>query len=76
MQHLRNDLELGACFRALELRCRTEVPSEIGTSVPTRACDSIGNSREKPKENIVCFVVVHLGFSQPISDSQPISESQ
>jgi len=45
VQHLRNDLELGAYFRALELGCRTGVPSEIGTPVPTRACDSIGNSQ-------------------------------
>ena len=39
VQHLRKDLELGADFRALELGCRTGVPSEIGTPVPTMACD-------------------------------------
>ena len=38
--------------------------SEIGIPVPTRACDSIWNSQQKPTENIVSFFVVHLGFSE------------
>ena len=42
-QHLRKDLELGAYFRALELGCRTGVPREIGTPVPTRTSDLKGN---------------------------------
>ena len=46
VQHLRDDLELGAYFRALELGCRTRVPSEIGIPVPTRACD-FANSEQR-----------------------------
>ena len=40
-----SDLGLVAFFPSLELECGTGVPSEIGTPVPTKACDSIGNSQ-------------------------------
>ena len=54
VQHLRKDLELDAYFRALELGCRTGVPSEIGTPVPTMACDL-----KKKHPNRYRYVQVH-----------------
>ena len=35
---------------------------EIGIPVPTRACDSIWNSQQKPTENIVSFLLFILAF--------------
>ena len=40
-----SDLGLAAFFPSLELECGTGVPSETGTPVPTKACDSIGSSQ-------------------------------